>query len=101
MALRDTGAPGLADGDKAWAHATVAELLLLSTYHAEPPGEAEALVEKIQSECGNVVRLTGIGTFHVLSTRRQFKRYRDVWRNEQWEGLPEAALEILDPPRST
>ncbi|MBW7991289.1 MAG: CHAT domain-containing protein [Planctomycetes bacterium] len=85
--------------DQAWAHGTLAELILLAKYHIpdEPIGNAK---KKVQEHCQAIVRLVGEGAFAVKSTRRQFKRYINYWPNPDWNVIAKAAVATLSPSGS-
>ncbi len=62
---------------RAWAHATLAELdLLSSVYDAQ---NTEVIRENILRHCDHIVALTGTRSFPAESTRRQFERYATGW----------------------
>ncbi len=80
-------------GQRAWAHASLAELKLLAGYHTGTAASDASIVE----HCRNVLELVGPLEFHVASTRRQFARYADpaVWGRAAWQSAAKAALEAL------
>jgi hypothetical protein len=80
---------------KAWAHATLAEIELLSTYHGTP---ADGLAERVEAHCKQVVALKGPRSFHVGSTVRQFRRYLVQWKNDRWQAIAQRAVDALVPP---
>ena len=83
--------------DRAWAHGSLAELEILGLYH-QPCKPARNAKKRIVAEhCRAIVELMGPGSFYVDSTRRQFKRYHDHWRNELWDDIVLAALAALSP----
>ncbi len=82
---------------KAWAHGTLAELIMLAKYHI--PAEAiRTTKSEVQKHCQAIVRLMGEDAFEVESTRRQFKRYIDYWPNPDWNVIAKAAVAALSPP---
>jgi hypothetical protein len=101
LAARDTNIKG-DDSTKAWAHATMAELELLGTFHSltsDPPSDAEVnrIIESVKDHCATVVKIMGPKSFHVGSTYRQFKRYHDAWSNRRWQAIAESAMQVLNP----
>jgi hypothetical protein len=87
------------DVKRAWAHATRAELAMLGIYHVNTPSDA-ALLGTVVHDCQEIVRLMGVSSFHVDSTRRQFQRYVNIWKNEKWDAIASSAFEALRPPLS-
>ena len=51
--------------------------------------------DKVLSHCQAIVDLMGPKSFHVQSTRRQFQRYLDYWRDDRWNDVAAAAVRIL------
>ena len=89
---------------EAWAHATLAELELLSPFHHGESRPASDVKCKIIDHCNKIVELVGPNSFHVKSTRRQFQRYADEWslaetnwHHEGWKDIAEAADVALTP----
>jgi hypothetical protein len=81
--------------DRAWALGTLAELELLGVvYDAGAFNEADAR-KKIESFCREIVDMLGKESFAVASTRRQFERYRTIWKREAWNALAKCATETL------
>ena len=65
---------------EAWALATLAEIELLGvSYGAYTARDIPKVVERVKRYCESIVELMGENSFHVFSTRRQFKRYIDWW----------------------
>ena len=85
------------DSTKAWAYATLAELEILRRYHAPSEATIDDIVKRVERYCSQVIALKGPRSFHVGSTLRQFKRYRDSWENDLWNVIVERAIEILAP----
>lgn len=89
------------DQDKiAWAHGTLAELVLLGVYHntnndTSNPRE-EDLVKEIQKHLQEIVNLKSKDSFHFFSTSRQFKRYCNWWKNYN-PTLARIAQKALEP----
>ena len=79
---------------RAWAHASLAELEMLSLYHRRDgvPGD---LGRRVVEHCHAVVKLSGAKSFPVESTRRQFARYLIHWRRPEWNDIAQAAFEAL------
>ena len=84
---------------KAWAHGTMAELLLLAKYHAADQAPAN-IKKKVQQHCRAIVSLMGEDSFEVYSTRRQFQRYVEYWDNPEWRPIAKAAVAALSPSGS-
>ena len=81
---------------QAWAHGTMAEPEMLSLYHT---GQASpTLQQTVVDHCTAIVNLMGLKSFHVESTRRQFRRYLDAWQDPRWTAIAQAAVEALTPP---
>jgi hypothetical protein len=84
--------------EQAWSHATLAELEMIdATLKAEKnqtkltPEDIESVVE----HCRNIVSLTGLESFQVESTRRQFRRYLRYWPDRPWKEIAEKVVETL------
>jgi len=80
---------------RAWALGTLAELELLGVVYGGPNFEEAKAQEAIARQCCELVDVVGKDAFPVSSTRRQFLRYRDTWRNDRWEELAKAAIAAL------
>jgi hypothetical protein len=72
--------------ERAWAHASLAELDLLKLYQRPPRGDAperpleqEPLLRRAAAHIRAMSRLEGPRSFHVYSTRQQFRRYAEWW----------------------
>jgi hypothetical protein len=78
---------------KAWAYGTLAELVLLGTYHSNAPEQEP--VKRIRSHCNAIIQLMGKDSFHVHSTRRQFLRYLEYWDQEIWHEIAQEAVKTL------
>lgn len=82
--------------DRAWAHATLAELELLGAVYGGSTFTERAAVDRIVDHCHDLCELSTEYTFPVFSTRRQFRRYREHWsRADLWDALAQAALDAL------
>ena len=91
-AERDLAKPD--ESTRAWAHGTLAELVMLAKYHI--PSKAGRNVEKtVREHCRAILNLMGEAAFEVYSTRQQFQRYLDYWRKPYWEALARAAIAAL------
>ena len=84
--------------EQAWSHATLAELEMIdATLKAEKnqtklaPEDIESVVE----HCKCIVSLMGLESFHVESTRRQFRRYLRYWPDRPWKEIAEKVVETL------
>ena len=74
--------------DQAWAHATLAELDLLAIAYGEGDERDPARIrERVVEHCREIRRLVGDESFQVYSTRRQFQRYIDWWKREEWQDI--------------
>ncbi|UCE50003.1 MAG: CHAT domain-containing protein [Phycisphaerales bacterium] len=82
--------------DQAWAHGTLAELIMLKKYHI-PDEPIENAEKKVEEHCEAIVRLMGEDAFEVYSTQRQFQRYIDYWPNPHWNAIAKAAVAALSP----
>ena len=81
--------------DRAWANGTLAELELLGAVYGEAGYKKESAKTKITRYCKEILEICGPNTFPVQSTERQFRRYIDIWRREEWGELAQAALTAL------
>lgn len=85
---------GLKGQERAWAYGTLAELeLLASVYNTNTTDTTKSVTEA----CQEILRSVDADDFAVLSTRRQFQRYRDIWSNNHfsWMKSADAAIEAL------
>ncbi len=80
----------------AWAHGTLAELEMLEAGRQKKP-DKRAITRNVTHHCRKIVELMGEKSFHVFSTRRQFTRYLEYWKDERWKSVATAAVEILNP----
>ena len=82
---------------EAWAHGSLAELTLLSLYHrVTDKVDTQDIKRCVAEHCRSIVDLMGYESFHVKSTGRQFKPYRDRWQKDEWLPAVEAALRALN-----
>jgi hypothetical protein len=85
---------------KAWAHGTLAELELISSYY-EQSATAESSRAAVLAHCRHIVDLKGPESFHAESTRRQMQRYVDKWGLKsawpfpQWSEIAGEAVKVL------
>jgi hypothetical protein len=79
---------------QAWAHATLAELLMISTYH-KLGVNAKDVQEQVVEHCKAIIALMGANSFQAESTRRQFQRYLDYWKDPRWNDIAKAAVDAL------
>lgn len=94
----------LQDSDRsiqAWAHGTLAELTLLSSFH-DVAVDDTVLKKNVLDHCKKIVELTSAESRQAVSTCRQFKRYADKWqlkdwKQEKWSEIAEAAVNALSP----
>jgi hypothetical protein len=57
----------------------------------------DKICERVVHHCQEIRRLMGDESFHVFSTRRQFQRYLDWWKRDEWETIARAAVAALTP----
>lgn len=81
--------------ERAWAHGTLAELDLLGFVYGEGEFDTASVKASIEDHCREIVDLTKPNSFPVFSTRRQFRRYVEVWRRNEWTALAQAAVKAL------
>jgi hypothetical protein len=81
---------------RAWAHGTLAELELLGLVYRSDGFAQEAARDCIVRHCAELCELSESNPDPVRSTQRQFRRYLDYWAREGWNGLAQAALEMLE-----
>jgi hypothetical protein len=76
----------------------LAELALLATVYGDDASRDPSRIrEQVVTHCGEIRRLVGDESFHVFSTRRQFQRYLDWWKRDEWEAIARAAVAALTP----
>lgn len=82
---------------KAWSHATLAELELLSVLYpvAEMSESDEEVGRRLTEHCRTIVELCSADSFTVKSTARQFERYCSVWSVLGLSKLASLGLEAL------
>lgn len=84
--------------EEAWARGALAELELLSLYHLSNKPRVEDVIKAIAEHCRRIVEIVGWDDFTITSSRRQFVRYTDWWKNELWTGVAEQAVAALTRP---
>jgi hypothetical protein len=85
-----------ADGEeRAYVLATLAELAMLGAIYDGPNFNQRRTEKAVRSYCCQMLELVGPETFPIFSTRRQFRRYLDYWKREQWDKLAKCALSAL------
>jgi hypothetical protein len=81
--------------DRVWAHGTLAELDLLGAIYGGTGFDRPQSLQSIVVHCQEIFESSAEDSFPLMSTRRQFGRYVNHWRREQWEDLARAALKAL------
>lgn len=82
--------------DEAWAHGTLAELEMLGAIYAGPGGNRDEVKRRVVEHCRALCDHAGRDSFPVFSTCRQFQRYRDCWKRDEWQDVAEAAVKALE-----
>ncbi|MGX2041879.1 CHAT domain-containing protein [Methylocaldum sp. MU1018] len=85
----------IAGEERAYALATLAELVLLGAAYGGAGFKSGQAEQDIKQCCEEMLGLLGPGAFPILSTRRQFRRYLEYWQREQWDDLARTALLAL------
>ena len=67
-------------------------------HHPEDNVDTQDLQDRVAQHGRLIVNLMRHDPFHVKSTERQFKRYRDRWHKDAWRPAVEAALKVLNEP---
>lgn len=86
--------------EKAWAYGTLAELEMLGVIYGGTGFDREKAKERIIEYCYAIRDIAGGDSFPVFSTCRQFKRYLDPWKREEWQDLAQAAVTALGEAKS-
>ncbi len=81
--------------ERAWAYGTLAELEMLGAVYGGRKYKAEEAKKTIIHYCKEIMEIYGPQDFPVQSTVRQFRRYADIWKQEKWDNLARAALDVL------
>ena len=81
--------------EKAWVCGTLAELEMLGAIYGRPGFDREKTADRIREYCTEICSIAGSESFPVFSTRRQFERYLDPWKREEWQDLANIALRAL------
>jgi len=92
--------PSASEENRAWAHGTLAELEMLGAIYAEGRLDRKEVKRRIIEHCRAICDLAVKDPFPVRSTRRQFQRYLDFWKRDEWEVLAAAAVEALSQGES-
>lgn len=87
--------PSASAEDKAWAHGTLAEIEMLGAIYTAGKLDRKEVKRRIIEHGRAICDLSVKDPFPVHSTRRQFQRYLDVWKREEWQDLAAAAVEAL------
>lgn len=80
--------------ERIYALGTLAELHLLSPIYADEMEQKHAKSE-IRRCCKEMREIVAADTFPLFSTKRQFRRYLNYWRNPLWDDLAREALKSL------
>ena len=83
---------------KAWALGTLAELQLLRSVLDPDHFNADAAKKDIEQACAAIAATVEFDPIPVASTRRQFLRYLEEWKREEWGDLAKVAVEALRNP---
>jgi len=87
--------PSASEENRAWAHGTLAEIEMLGAIYTEGRLDRKEVKRRIIEHCRAICDLAVKDPFPVRSTRRQFQRYLDFWKREEWQELAAAAVEAL------
>lgn len=79
---------------RAWALGTLAELELLGVVY-DPQFDRQRASAEIVRKCRELCEVVDKDSFHVDSTRRQFRRYQNEWNSTLWNALAQAALDVF------
>ena len=82
--------------ERAWAYGTLAELELLGIIFGGKEFNADAVKEKIVRCCREIKEICTTDLFPVKSTKRQFRRYVEIWDREEWRELAQAGIDTLN-----
>lgn len=86
---------------KVWAIGSLLELSVLSVIYDSPTmGKDKRISEAVAYAQELVSLVRPENTFPLHSTIRQFKRYKQFWRNDAWNSLVDAIVEALDEPQA-
>jgi hypothetical protein len=81
--------------ERAWACGTLAELEMLGALYGGEQYSAEEAKKEIIRCCKEILETCGPQEFPVQSTVRQFRRYVDIWKQNEWDDFARAALAAL------
>jgi len=87
--------PSVTGENKAWAHGTLAELEMLAAIYTEGKLNRKEVKRLIIEHCRAIRDLSVKNAFPVNSTLRQFQRYLDFWKRDEWRDLAAAAVGAL------
>jgi len=87
--------PSATEENRAWAHGTLAELEMLGAIYREGKLDRKEVKRRIIEHCRAICDLSVKDPFPVHSTRRQFQRYLEFWKRDEWQDLAAAAVEAL------
>jgi hypothetical protein len=68
---------------------------MLGAIYTEGRLDRKEVKRRIIEHCRAICDLAVKDPFPVRSTRRQFQRYLDFWKREEWQELAAAAVEAL------
>jgi hypothetical protein len=85
---------------EAWAHGTLAELEMLGAIYREGDVYREEVKRRVIEHCRAICDLAVKEPFPVRSTLRQFQRYLEFWKRDEWEDLAAAAVGALSQGES-
>jgi len=95
--------PSATEENRAWAHGTLAELEMLGAIYTGGKLAKKEVKRRIIEHCRAICDLAVKDPFPVHSTRRQFQRYLDFWKRDEWQDLAAAAVVALSQgePKAT
>jgi hypothetical protein len=80
---------------KAWAHSSLAELELLGSIYNREQFDIDAARKIITGHCQDICDLSLEVFLPLLSTFRQFQRYVECWKRDEWDELARIAVNVL------
>jgi hypothetical protein len=81
---------------EAWTHGTLAELEMLGVIYREGKVNREEVKRRVIEHCRAIRDLAVKDPFPVRSTCRQFQRYCQWWKRDEWQDVAEAAVKTLE-----
>jgi len=87
--------PSASEENRAWAHGTLAELEMLGAIYTQGKLDRKEVKRRIIEHCRAICDLSVKDPFPVSSTCRQFQRYLDFWKRDEWQDLAAAAVGAL------